>query len=204
MIKRYFRKLRRSKLFLLFILGLSVKSISATIHWFDNTKKAILSSYYWESGILQTSIIAVPLLFFIIYFSLRLKRKRALNSVKISDNRKDYVINKEDYKRNNPRDAEYRKKYVLSLLRVYDNKCAKCGAMDNGLDLDHFVFSKSHGGNFSMLHKKGYFINNAIPLCQHCNRSKSNRSYKKFFTEPERQKLFTKNKEMTLLINQDS
>lgn len=126
---------------------------------------------------------------------------RRVSEVYVSNNREEYVIKKEDYKRGNNRENEYRKKYLLPLLSLYNNKCAKCGKMDNGFDLDHFFLSKNEGGNFSLLHKDGYLVNNAIPLCQSCNRSKGDRPYNHFFDKEEVITLFTKNKEMTLLLN---
>lgn len=125
------------------------------------------------------------------------------HNVSISDDRHDYKISKKDYKRGNKVDNEYRKKYFLTLLHHYKNKCGKCGDMQNGVDLDHFIFSKNDGGNFALLHKDGHLINNAIPLCKSCNRSKGDRSYKIFFTKEEALDLFTINNEMTTLINSE-
>ena len=127
-----------------------------------------------------------------------------LNNVYISDDRHDYVIKKEDYKRSNPIDRNYYKKYKLSLLSLYGNKCAKCGSVNNGIHLDHFVISKNEGGNFILQHKDGFLVNNSIPLCQSCNSSKGDRYYRDFFSDDEVLELFTKNKEMTLLVNSES
>ncbi len=134
----------------------------------------------------------------------RKKLLKELNKVVISDKRGDYIIKKEDYKRGNKRESEYRKQFLLPLLGLYENKCAKCGDSNNGFDLDHFVFSKNEGGNFALLHKDGHLINNAIPLCQTCNRSKGDRSYKDFFSEDELLYCFRKNKDMTLKLNKET
>lgn len=128
--------------------------------------------------------------------------QRKISIVRISDDRNDYIISKEDYKRGNPVDNDYRKTWFLTLLKIYDNKCANCGDSSNGCDLDHFVFAKNEGGNFIMKHREGYFVNNAIPLCQNCNRSKGDRDYNNFFSEEKLLELFTKNAEMTKLINE--
>jgi hypothetical protein len=85
---------------------------------------------------------------------------------------------------------------------LYDTKCVKCQRVDNGLDLDHFFLSKSVGGNFSLQHKDGYLVNNAIPLCESCNRSKGDRPYANFFDRDQILFLFTKNREMNFLLNQ--
>lgn len=127
-----------------------------------------------------------------------------LNKVLISDDRHDYVIKKDGYKRGNPIDRNYYKKYKLSLLSLYGNKCAKCGSVNNGIHLDHFVISKNEGGNFILQHKDGFLVNNSIPLCQSCNSSKGDRYYRDFFSDDEVLELFTKNKEMTLLVNSES
>ena len=128
--------------------------------------------------------------------------QRKISIVRISDDRNDYIISKEDYKRGNPVDNDYRKTWFLTLLKIYDNKCANCGDSSNGCDLDHFVFAKNEGGNFIMKHRDGYFVNNAIPLCQNCNRSKGDQDYNNFFPEEKLLELFTKNAEMTKLINE--
>jgi hypothetical protein len=127
---------------------------------------------------------------------------KKLSEVLISTNREDYIIVKEDYKRGNKRENEYRKKHILALLNLHQNQCAKCHKSDNGFDLDHFFLSKNEGGNFSLMHKDGYLVNNAIPLCQSCNRSKGDRPYNTFFSNEEILSLFTNNREMTLLLNQ--
>ena len=128
--------------------------------------------------------------------------QRKISIVRISDDRNDYIISKEDYKRGNPVDNDYRKTWFLTLLKIYDNKCANCGDSSNGCDLDHFVFAKNEGGNFIMKHRDGYFVNNAIPLCQNCNRSKGDQDYNNFFSEEKLLELFTKNAEMTKVINE--
>ena len=129
---------------------------------------------------------------------------RKFSEVYVSTDREDYIVKKEDYKRGNSRENEYRRKYLLPLLNLYDTKCAKCGKMDNGFDLDHFFLSKNEGGNFSLLHKDGHLVNNAIPLCQSCNRAKGDRPFNNFFDREQILFLFTKNREMTLLLNQIS
>jgi hypothetical protein len=128
--------------------------------------------------------------------------ERKLKQVYVNTDREYYIIKKEDYKRGNNRENEYRKRYLLPLLNLYDAKCAKCGRMDNGFDLDHFFLSKNEGGNFSLLHRDGYLVNNAIPLCQSCNRAKGDRCFSDFFDREEMLFLFTKNRQMTLLLNQ--
>lgn len=129
---------------------------------------------------------------------------KKLNEVFVSTNREDYVIGKEDYKRGNKRESEYRKKHILTLLNLYQNQCAKCRKSDNGFDLDHFFISKNEGGNFALAHRDGHLVNNAIPLCQSCNRSKGDRPYDAFFNNDEILSLFTKNRQMTLILNQVS
>ena len=127
-----------------------------------------------------------------------------ISILKISDNREDYIIRNDDYNRGNPIDNRYRKNYSLTLLKIYDNSCAKCGNRKNGFDLDHFIFPKNSGGNFMLRNKDGYWVNNAIPLCKTCNRSKGDRSYKKFFTDEELLMIYEKNVEMTKILNKDN
>jgi 5-methylcytosine-specific restriction endonuclease McrA len=122
------------------------------------------------------------------------------NNLGFSDAPEDYVIQPENFKRNNPADARYRKLNLLNLLKLFDNKCANCGNTDNGIDLDHFFISKTHGGNFKLQHKTGKWINNAIPLCKSCNREKSSKGLK-FFTQTKMLEILAKNATMTSKLN---
>lgn len=121
--------------------------------------------------------------------------------VEVSTDRGDYVVSNEDYRRGNSSENLYRKVFKLTLLEKYANRCAKCGDQNNGVDLDHFVFSKNEGGNFVLRHKLGHLVNNAIPLCATCNRKKSDDSFLEFFDVQERLRLFQINSEMSKLIN---
>lgn len=152
--------------------------------------------------IILTIITTISIILKLIKYWKAKRIKQKLRETGVSTNRQDYVISNEDYKRGNKRESEYRKKYLLSLLNLYDTKCVRCGRMDNGLDLDHFFLSKNSGGNFSLLHRDGYLVNNAIPLCQSCNRSKGDRPYDHFFDKDQILFLFTKNREMNFLLNQ--
>jgi hypothetical protein len=118
-----------------------------------------------------------------------------------SDQIKDYAISIQDFKRNNEWEQNYRKEHLLTLLKLFDNKCAKCGNMNNGIDLDHFFISKHDGGNFAMKEKSGRLINNAIPLCRSCNREKSNKNYIHFFPISNLLDILEKNNIMTNKIN---
>ena len=120
-----------------------------------------------------------------------------LKKVAVSHRREDYVISNEDYRRGNYKENRYRKVMMLKLLAAFGNACAKCGAQDNGLDLDHFFMSKNEGGSFAMHHQAGHLINNAIPLCQTCNRRKSDDSYLTFFTAQELAAILVINQRMT-------
>ena len=124
-----------------------------------------------------------------------------MSRVRISDTRTDYVIGNDDYRRGTPRENFYRKSFFLPLLSVFGNQCAGCGNAQNGVDVDHFVFSKNEGGSFAMYHTDGLWVNNAIPLCETCNRSKLDQSYREFFTEEQLVEIFEKNVQMTKLLN---
>lgn len=130
------------------------------------------------------------------------ERWNKIKSTQFSHNRKDYIIMMDDYRRGNPIESYYRKKYFMILLEHYNNKCAKCYS-NHSICLDHFVFSKNEGGNFILNSIEGYFINNAIPLCQSCNSKKSDLSYLAFFNSEELVRLFEINKELTLILNVD-
>ena len=110
---------------------------------------------------------------------------RKIGQLSSSDNRHEYEISNEDYKRGLDKERDYVLRHKAALFRLFDNRCANCGDDENGLEIDHFIFSKNEGGCFEMRHKDGFNVNNAIPLCESCNRSKSDKNYKTFFS-PER------------------
>jgi 5-methylcytosine-specific restriction endonuclease McrA len=128
-------------------------------------------------------------------------RQEAINPISPSVNREDYLIETQDYKRGNSKENYYRKTFALHLLETFDNCCAKCGDKENGVDIDHFIFSKNEGGCFIMRHKNGHLVNNAVPLCRTCNRSKSDDSYRSFYSEEELLSIFEKSMLMTKRLN---
>lgn len=130
------------------------------------------------------------------------ERQQAINSVSPSSDRNNYLIENDDYRRGNSKEGFYRKTFSLHLLETFDNSCAKCGDKENGVDIDHFIFSKNEGGCFIMKHKDGYLVNNAIPLCRTCNRSKSDSHYKSFFTDEALLSIFQRSLLMTKRLNE--
>jgi 5-methylcytosine-specific restriction endonuclease McrA len=127
---------------------------------------------------------------------------KAIAEVEVSDRREDYIIERDDYRRGNPKENAYRKQFFLPLLETFGNRCAKCLTNDNGMDIDHFFLSKNEGGCFIMRHVNGHLVNNAVPLCQSCNRGKSDESYRDFFTQAEALALFQKCANMTKRLNE--
>jgi 5-methylcytosine-specific restriction endonuclease McrA len=125
-----------------------------------------------------------------------------INHLSPSFDRMDYIISGNDYKRGNKKESFYRKALQLKLLSVFSNSCAKCGSHDNGIELDHFIFSKNEGGCFIMIHKENYYVNNAIPLCLSCNRSKGDRHFRKYFSDSETANILAKNIQITRYINE--
>lgn len=90
----------------------------------------------------------------------------------------------------NPIDREYRKRFFLKILQLFDNECANCKSRDNGIHLDHFMIPRSKGGTFIINTKTGIAIHNAIPLCEPCNIKKSNKDYRLFFSADVLRKIF--------------
>lgn len=156
----------------------------------------------WMSGLLFIGFISRKL------FSANKKRKYArhlkakIESLLPSIDREDYIISDLDYHRGNQKESYYRKVFNLRLLESFGNSCAKCGRNDNGITIDHFIFSKNEGGCFMMWHKENYLVNNAIPLCQSCNSRKSDKSYKYFFNQSELLTIFEANISLTKLLNE--
>jgi 5-methylcytosine-specific restriction endonuclease McrA len=126
-----------------------------------------------------------------------------LSEVRISDNRSDYLVHREDYKRGSDKERDYLRQHRAALFRTYDNRCAKCSDDSNGLEIDHFFFSKNEGGCFEMLHRDGFKVNNALPLCETCNRSKGDRSYRHFFSQYELLRVLEFNAKMNERLNQN-
>jgi len=86
-----------------------------------------------------------------------------------------YKILRTAYKRKNADEKLYTSKFLLPILRIFDCRCAICGADDDGLEMDHFWVPKDRGGNLMMKLRDGEaYVNNGIPTCGACNRAKSN------------------------------
>lgn len=128
--------------------------------------------------------------------------RKKISSLAMSADRHDYVIQNGDYKRGLKKERRYLKEHKATLFRLFDNRCVKCGADDQGLSVDHFVFSKNEGGCFMMRHKEGYWVNNGIPLCNKCNSAKLDRSYESFFSQEELVTILEKSKLMSHRLNQ--
>lgn len=124
----------------------------------------------------------------------------AIAAFPFTANRHKHSIQNNDYKRGNIKESYYRRRFKLTLLEKYQNRCANCLRNDNGLDIDHFYLSKNEGGCFIMHHVDGYLVNNAVPLCESCNRGKSDKPYEAFFG-PRLDVILQKNGEMTEFIN---
>ena len=116
-------------------------------------------------------------------------------------NLSDYILSF-DSEDNKKLENKFIQQHKLSLFRIYDNRCAKCGTDEDDLMISTFVYRRTSGGCFTMKHKNGDWISNAIPLCKPCNILKANKELKAFFPNKEKlQQLFKKNKEMTKRLN---
>jgi len=177
-------------IFLLYVLSLIIKALKFTI--------LVINTYYFY---ILTACILITIL---LIAKLILKHKQYKKLIKdhhFDDNIQNYIIKDSDFKRENRIDRNYRKKYKLTLLNTYDNKCANCERSDNGFDLDHFFIPKSSGGNFILKRQDGTLINNAIPLCETCNRSKSNQYHRNFFSERKLKSIIKNNYKLSMLLN---
>ena len=122
------------------------------------------------------------------------------NTSKRSLNREDFVVSDEDYKRTSEVDINYHKEFKNYLFVLYGNRCVKCSNMKN-LEVDHLYIPKVKGGNFIMIYRDGYKINNAVPLCRKCNAIKYDKSYKEFFNKKTLAIISHKNTIMNDFIN---
>lgn len=121
----------------------------------------------------------------------------------ISDDIRDYIITKYSYSRQGSFERKYVDCYKNLILSLFNNSCAICSSA-RSLDLDHWLVAKSLGGVFCLEHKRGYLVNNMIPLCGTCNRRKGKKSYKLFCNPQQAQKIADVNKSMTRKVNQDA
>lgn len=123
----------------------------------------VIAQFVYENAIPFTRVAVIVGAFVLaIFIAVRRKRNRAVRKlearmsvVRISDNRDDYLISNDDYRRGTPRENFYRKRFYFPLLSVFGTQCTGCGSSQNGVDVDHFVFSKNEGGSFAMFHRDG-------------------------------------------------
>ena len=102
------------------------------------------------------------------------KEKRNYSSYE--EEASNIIINGQDFNRYSSADRKYLKKYKSLILGIFNNSCAVCGDT-KGIELDHHFLCKRDGGSFQLVTINGKLLNNAIPLCERCNRSKGARPY---------------------------
>lgn len=192
---------------------LSSSEDKAKVHFDWKRFWALFSSEEQLSDIEKNEMIKLRKELREIYFELEQEEKRKaeelqraiqtrLSRLGINDDRGVYLVRREDYKRGSEKERDYLRQHKNFLLRTYDNRCSKCGNDSNGLDIDHFFISKNEGGCFQMEHRDGFMVNNAIPLCETCNRAKSDRDYRSFFTSQDLLRVLEKNAKMNERLNQ--
>lgn len=125
---------------------------------------------------------------------------KSQNFIQILDITK-LVICDSDFVRENDLDRLYRKLFKNKLCALFGNKCAICFKEDNGLDLDHFLIPKIRGGSFILRLKNSYLVNNAVPLCQTCNRRKNARNAVQFYDTKVNKDIVLLNRHFTQIIN---
>jgi 5-methylcytosine-specific restriction endonuclease McrA len=111
-----------------------------------------------------------------------------------------YTIKARDYKRNNADERYYRQRWILPLLSAFDCKCALCDSSEDGFELDHFWIPKTLGGNLLLkLKNSNKFVNNGVPLCQTCNRQKSESQLT--VSDIRKHRIHTRSRDLTIEIN---
>lgn len=135
--------------------------------------------------------------------SLQQKRQRNLDLIRQSlpsSEPRDYIIERRDYARGNSEERFYKTRWWPTLMRVYDCRCALCGADQDGIELDHFWIPKACGGNL-MLRRPDTpgHINNGVPLCTACNRKKQ--EFTVDLSEDQTRRIADANRFMTAAIN---
>lgn len=117
------------------------------------------------------------------------------------DNTQEYLIGEEDFLRNTPKESKYLIQHRAMILEYFRNQCAICSAKTNGIEMDHFLVPKMRGGNFELLHRSGHSINNAVPLCISCNRSKQAKDYREFCDKKTIKRIRSVNEMINRIIN---
>lgn len=134
-----------------------------------------------------------------------LKARRNYNQAVIaanfpSEDPSAYTIKARDYKRNNADERYYRQRWILPLLKAFDCRCALCHSSEDGFELDHFWIPKTLGGNFLLKMKtSNKVVNNGIPLCQSCNRQKSESTL--IVSDVRKHRIYTRSKDLTIEMN---
>lgn len=134
------------------------------------------------------------------------KRRRQAEILSLASNcgppeRQQLIIRDSDFNRDNEAERTFRRIYLLRLLAIYDNACGICGSRENGLDLDHFFVPKSQGGNFVLIRTDGLRVNNAVPMCESCNRAKGNRDWRTAANDERLKFILNRNIEANKLVN---
>lgn len=114
----------------------------------------------------------------------------------------DYIIKKEDYERINEIETYFNHNYKFKILEIFNNKSVISGE-NKRLEFDHSFIPKSLGGNFILMHRKGYLLFNVVLLTKEENIEKSDLYGYNFFSEDEIDTILRKLKKMNILLNKD-
>lgn len=93
-----------------------------------------------------------------------------------------FVIRKKDYKRGNPLNNHFGKRFLQQVLAAFQGRCLVCRGTHD-LTLDHFAIPVNEGGTFVLLlaDRSGIRMN-LVVLCRSCNSAKGESSYRAFFS----------------------
>lgn len=111
-----------------------------------------------------------------------------------------FRIDEGDFKRNNDLDFFFEKRFKSKLFEIYENECLFCQKKNN-LHVDHFFIPKSKGGNFILKTYNGLLFNNAVLLCETCNKKKHAKSFLEFREKIDFDKLKQRQISMNKVIN---
>lgn len=134
----------------------------------------------------------------------RLLDKQIKNQKEFSSfDQKDLLLFRNGHIRNTQSEREYLRKYRNIISEMFGNQCAICCDKLNGIEWDHFYYPKSQGYNFFLYHKSGRIINNAIPLCISCNRTKGAKPYNMVCNSEALERINKLNHQLSILITSE-
>ena len=116
--------------------------------------------------------------------------------------RQNFFIQQKDYRRGNPVDNYFRVVEGV-VLEAFQHHCIFCST-SHDLTFDHFALTKNEGGNFALITADRRSIRlNIVVLCRGCNAAKAQTTHVLFFSNEQRTKALSCQKELLKALLSD-